>query len=128
MAIKISGTTVIDDSRSLININSGLGVGIQSSSNVIGYGATILNFIGAGNTFKFNGTTIDISIEGGGGGGGSGISTIGVSTAAFWSNPSFISSSFTLSDGNNNYAAYGPLVVAPGKTITVGAANTLVII
>ena len=126
MAIKISGTTVIDDSRSLININSGLGVGIQSSGSVIGYGATILNFIGAGNTFKITGTTVDISIEGGGGGGS--ISTTGVSTAAFWSNPSFISTSFTLSDGNNNYAAYGPVVVAAGHTITVGLANTLVII
>jgi len=126
MAIKISGTTVIDDSRSLININSGLGVGIQSSGSVIGYGATILNFIGAGNTFKITGSTVDISIEGGGGGGS--ISTTGVSTAAFWSNPSFISTSFTLSDGNNNYAAYGPVVVAAGHTITVGLANTLVII
>jgi|7_EtaG_2_1085326.scaffolds.fasta_scaffold40850_3 hypothetical protein len=127
MAIKISGTTVIDDSRSLININSGLGVGIQSSSSVIGYGATILNFIGAGNTFKITGSTVDISIEGGGGGGGS-IATTGVSTAAFWSNPSFISTSFTLTDGNNNYGAYGPVVVAAGHTITVGLANTLVII
>lgn len=126
MAIKISGTTVIDDSRSLININSGLGVGIQSSGSVIGYGATILNFIGAGNTFKITGSTVDISIEGGGGGGS--ISTTGVSTAAFWSNPSFISTSFTLSDGNNNYAAYGPVVVAAGHTVTVGLANTLVII
>ena len=126
MAIKISGTTVIDDSRSLININSGLGVGIQSSGSVIGYGATILNFIGAGNTFKITGTTVDISIEGGGGG-GAGISTSGVSTAQFWSNPS-LSTSFTLNDGNNNYAAYGPVVVAAGHTITVGLANTLVII
>ena len=126
MAIKISGTTVIDDSRSLININSGLGVGNQSSGSVIGYGATILNFIGAGNTFKITGSTVDISIEGGGGGGS--ISTTGVSTAAFWSNPSFISTSFTLSDGNNNYAAYGPVVVAAGHTVTVGLANTLVII
>ena len=85
MAIKISGTTVIDDSRSLININSGLGVGIQSSGSVIGYGATILNFIGAGNTFKITGTTVDISIEGGGGGGagGGGGDHVGLSISIF---------------------------------------------
>lgn len=125
MAIKISGTTVIDDSRSLVNISSGLGVGIQSSGNLIGYGATILNFVGAGNTFNVNGDTIDISIEGGG---GSGVSSTGVSTAAFWSNPSFISTSFTLDSGSNNYAAFGPVVVAAGHTITVGLANTWVIV
>jgi len=72
MAIKISGTTVIDDSRNLININSGLGVGIQSGGAVIGSGITTLNFIGAGNTFATSGGIVDISISGGGGGGGGG--------------------------------------------------------
>lgn len=72
MAIKISGTTVIDDSRNLININSGLGVGIQSAGSVIGSGITTLNFVGTGNTFAVSGGTVNISIAGGGGGGGSG--------------------------------------------------------
>ena len=67
MAIKISGTTVIDDSRNLVNINSGLGVGIQSAGTAIGVGITQLNFVGTGNTFAVNGTTVDISIAGGGG-------------------------------------------------------------
>ena len=48
----------------------GIGVGIQSAGSVIGYGVTTLNFIGAGNTFAINGTTVDVSIAGGGGGGG----------------------------------------------------------
>ena len=48
MAIKISGTTVIDDSRNLVNINSGLGVGIQTVGSVVGYGVTLLDFRGAG--------------------------------------------------------------------------------
>ena len=47
----------------------GLGVGIQSASSVIaGVGITQLNFIGAGNTFRVENGTVDISISGGGGG------------------------------------------------------------
>jgi len=43
----------------------GLGVGIQSASSVIaGVGITQLNFIGAGNTFKVSGGTVDIDIDG----------------------------------------------------------------
>ena len=43
-------------------------IGIQSAGVAIGVGITQLNFIGAGNTFKVDGTTIDVSIQGGGGG------------------------------------------------------------
>ena len=45
------------------------GVGINSAGTTIGTGITTLNFIGTGNTFAVNGTTMDISIQGGGGGG-----------------------------------------------------------
>ena len=46
----------------------GLGVGIQSAGSVVtGVGITQLNFIGAGNTFRVSGGTVDISISGGGG-------------------------------------------------------------
>ena len=114
MAIKIAGTTVINDGRNIENIGvvtatsavvgsavtinasginaptgvvtatsfsgSGSGltgvstnfrasIGIQSAGTVIGAGITQLNFIGAGNTFAVNGTTVNISIAGGGGGG-----------------------------------------------------------
>lgn len=124
MAIKISGTTVIDDSRNLVNINSGLGVGIQSAGSTVGYGITQLNFVGTGNTFAVNGTTVDISIQGG----GSGVSSTGIATAFIFSNPSFISTSVTLSNGNNNYGVFGPITIQSGKTVTVGAANTFVIV
>ena len=127
MAIKISGTTVIDDSRNLVNINSGLGVGIQSGGTIVGYGATILNFVGAGNTFRVDGDTIDITIEGGGGG-GSGVSSTGITTTAIFSNPSFIGTSYNLTDGSNNYGAFGPLVIASGETIAVGNDNTFVVV
>ena len=45
-------------------------VGIKTAGGLIGVGFTMLNFIGAGNTFAVSsdGTTVDISIAGGGGG------------------------------------------------------------
>jgi len=55
-------------------------VGIAATTGVISVGATMLNFIGAGNTFAVSadGTTVDISIAGGGGGSGSGASGGGI--------------------------------------------------
>ena len=47
---------------------TGLGVGIRTTGSIVGYGFTMLNFIGAGNTFAIDGSTVDISIAGGGGG------------------------------------------------------------
>jgi hypothetical protein len=67
MAIKISGTTVIDDSRNLVNINSGLGVGIQSGGSSVGTGITVINFVGTGTTISVSGGRADISAGGGGG-------------------------------------------------------------
>ena len=49
-------------------------VGIQSSGVLIGQAET-LNFVGTGNTFAVNGSTIDVSISGGG---GSGVMVVGV--------------------------------------------------
>ena len=45
-------------------------VGIGTAGGVVAIGATMLNFVGAGNTFAVSpdGTTVDISIAGGGGG------------------------------------------------------------
>jgi hypothetical protein len=42
-------------------------IGIQSAGVQIGAGITQINFVGTGNTFAVNGTTVDISISGGGG-------------------------------------------------------------
>lgn len=67
MAIKISGTTVIDDSRNLVNINSGLGVGIQSAGSSVGTGITVINFVGTGTTISVSGGRADVSAGGGGG-------------------------------------------------------------
>lgn len=64
----IQGTYIGDGSQLTGIIN---GVGIQSGGTVIGYGATTLNFVGAGNSISYNsGTkTVDINIAGSGGGG-----------------------------------------------------------
>ena len=45
-------------------------VGVMTAGGLIGTGFTMLNFIGAGNTFAVHDTRIDISIAGGGGGSG----------------------------------------------------------
>jgi len=52
--------------------SSAKGVGISSAGTQVGVAITQLNFIGAGNTFALNGTTVDISIAGGGGAGAGG--------------------------------------------------------
>jgi len=46
-------------------------IGIRTAGGFVGTGFTVLNFVGAGNTFAISGdgTTVDISIAGGGGGG-----------------------------------------------------------
>ncbi len=56
-------------------------VGIQSGGVQIGAGITQLNFIGLGNTFAVNGTTVDVSISGNAGAGGTWSSyTAGIAT------------------------------------------------
>ena len=52
----------------------GFMIGITSAATNITNGPVkTLNFVGAGNTFKVTGTTVDISIAGGGGGGSKGV-------------------------------------------------------
>ena len=51
----------------------GFMIGISSgATNITSGPIKTLNFVGAGNTFKMDGTTVDISIAGGGGGGSNG--------------------------------------------------------
>ena len=79
------GTTAFNDGVTVVGVvtaahfdGGGLGVGVRTTGSIVGYGFTMLNFVGAGNTFAINGTTVDISIAGGGGGGGS--ASIGIGT------------------------------------------------
>ena len=70
----VSGAAVTATTANITNLTGTLSgvstnfvsaVGIQSGGTVIGAGITQLNFIGLGNTFAVNGTTVDISIQGG---------------------------------------------------------------
>ena len=71
-----SATTINSDgvnATGIITATGGFNIGISSAGSSITSGpVTTLNFIGAGNTFAVDGTTVDISIAGGGGGGGAG--------------------------------------------------------
>jgi len=73
-------------------------VGIQSAGLSIG-NATSLNFVGSGNTFSVNGSTIDISISGGGGGGGAiGIQSGGTQITATAATLNFVGTGITMAD------------------------------
>ncbi len=67
----VTATSFHGDGSNIIGISTNFvsAVGIQSAGTVIGAGITQLNFIGTGNTFAVNGTTVDVSISGGGGSG-----------------------------------------------------------
>ena len=82
-AIDLSADLDVDGHTNLDNVSiSGVAtatlfsgasqIGIQSAGTQIGAGITQLNFVGTGNTFAVNGTTVDISIAGGGGAGAGG--------------------------------------------------------
>ena len=62
--VEFTGIVTASDGRLIA------GVGINSAGAIIGTGITTLNFIGTGNTFAVNGTTMDISIQSGSSGGG----------------------------------------------------------
>ena len=75
-----SGINVLSggiNASGVVTATNGLqGIGIHSGGTVIHNGViTALNFVGTGNTFSVDGTTINISISGGGGGGFSQLDT-----------------------------------------------------
>ena len=72
----ISGDVVEGVAYKAFNLGDGSRIGIQSAGTLVG-NVNTLNFVGTGNTFALNGSTMDVSISGGGGGG---TLTIGVIT------------------------------------------------
>lgn len=76
-------------------------VGISSGGVSIASTIANINFVGAGNTFAVNGTTVDVSIEGGGGTkAGEAINYPSGSKSPFILNTVVISESITLNDAN----------------------------
>ena len=104
--VNVTGGQISGNGGGLTGVSTNFvsAVGIQSAGTVIGVGITQLNFIGVGNTFKVDGTTVDVSIQGGGGGSGAGFSTsnaglhttssIGVNTSSLASTLTGVGNSF----------------------------------
>ena len=66
----VTATTFSGSGSELTGVSTNFvsAIGIQSGGVAIGAGITQLNFVGTGNTFVVNGTTVDISIQSGAGG------------------------------------------------------------
>ena len=67
----INGDVLEGVAYKAFNLGDARRIGIQSAGTLVGNVDT-LNFVGTGNTFALNGTTIDVSISGGGGAGAGG--------------------------------------------------------
>jgi len=124
-ATSIESTIYYGDGSKLSGVN--LGVEILDEGSTLGSAVTSINFSGSDIAASVTGYAATITVTSTGGG-GSGLSSTGIATAAIWSNPSVIYSSVELTEGNNNYGVFGPVTVAVGATVTVGAANTFVVV
>ena len=134
--VSAASTQTIQGDLTVTGSVFGAAVGIQSGGTDIG-NAQKLNFIGTGNTFAQNGTTVDISIAGGGGGGiGTGIKYAdGVTDSPF----SYVDSKATIpenmlfdttnaGDSDTYVVSVIPNIeVAAGVAVTVGVGKTMVI-
>ena len=100
--------------------SSAKGVGISSAGTQIGVGITQLNFIGAGNTFALNGTTVDISIAGGGGGGGGTVSGIATGSGTDGITLVGIGTTVVTGAGNSEGAlqVFGNVALVDGAVLT----------
>ena len=107
----------------IVTALSGFNVGIMSAgvSQTTGI-ITAINFIGVGNTVKYNASssTVDVAISGGG--------AVGTGTdRIFFESDQTVTQSYTVSAGKNAMAA-GPLAVASGQTITIPSGSELTIV
>ncbi len=101
-------------------------VGISSGGTNIASTVANINFVGAGNTFAVNGTTVDVSIEGGGGTkAGEAINYPSGTKSPFILNSTHITESIILNDNNtdtglaNIVTGESMLTVDDNVTITV---------
>ena len=108
-------------------------VGISSGGVSIASTVANINFVGAGNTFAVNGTTVDVSIEGGGGTkAGEAINYPSGIKSPFILNTAVISESITLDNSNsgtgvaNIVTGESMLTVDDSVTVTVEDGKTVV--
>ena len=121
-----TATTLSQDNiftTGIVTALSGFNVGIMSAgvSQTTGI-ITAINFIGVGNTVKYNSSssTVDVAISGGG--------AVGTGTdRIFFESDQTVTQSFTISAGKNAMAA-GPLAVAANQTITIPSGSELTIV
>ena len=93
-------------------------VGISSGGVSIASTIANINFVGAGNTFAVNGTTVDVTIEGGGGtSAGEAINYPSGSKSPFILNSTHVTESITLD--NTNADTVPANVVTGESTVTV---------
>ena len=108
-------------------------VGISSGGVSIASTIANINFVGAGNTFAVNGTTVDVSIEGGGGTkAGEAINYPSGTKSPFILNSTTITESITLDNSNsgtgvaNIVTGESMLTVDDSVTVTVEDGKTVV--
>ena len=98
-------------------------VGVMTAGGLVGTGFTMLNFIGAGNTFAVHDTRIDISIAGGGGGGGGIVyNTDDIDKVLFLHSSRFESdTSISLPQGFGEVFGHedSSIVIEPGVTVDI---------
>ena len=99
-------------------------VGVMTAGGIVGTGFTMLNFIGAGNTFAVHDTRVDISIAGGGGGG----AAVGNSgDEVFFENDTNVTSSYTITTGKNAMSA-GPITLDASVVVTIPAGSVWTVV
>ncbi len=112
-----SATTISQDNiftTGIVTAMSGFNVGIMSAgiSQTTGV-ITAINFVGTGNTVKYNAatSTIDVAISGGG--------AVGTGTdSVFYENDQTVTLDYSIGAGKNAMSA-GPIAIAANKTVTI---------
>ena len=143
----------------VVTASGGFNIGISSAGTTITSGpVTTLNFVGAGNTFALNGTTVDISIAGGVGAGGTwnsnavgvhttkivGINTTTIAGAANSEGALQVVGNVAIVEGTlltdqdidsdvyipsgKNGLLIGPVTVGAGFTVDVASGSVLVVV
>ena len=101
-------------------------VGISSGGTNIASTVANINFVGAGNTFAVNGTTVDVSIEGGGGTkAGEAINYPSGTKSPFILNSTTITESITL--GNSNSGTGAANIITAESMLTIDDSVTITI-